>query len=216
MPAVATRRLCPPLISHGLPFICKRSCWSYRSLGMVRLTHRAFTMFWRVPKMCMSSWLSRPSHTPKFQLDLNLHLMGPMSRKITVSPKGTTWLGYSVSMCLASESFMNPSCMACKPIEDRMDRRQKLKLIGVQNAQQKNPAIGLYRAMKLFRQTQGLFTLLGGCPSHASGELWRIPCPPRPGCCARGPTVGRTSQRPAAGRSYPRPSPSEKIHPLSS
>ena len=90
-----------PLISYGLPLIYKRSCWSYRSLGMVRLKLWAFTMPWRVPKMCMSSWLSRPSHTPKFQLDLNLHLMGPVSRKITVSPKGTTWLGYSLSMCLA-------------------------------------------------------------------------------------------------------------------
>ena len=63
---------------------------------------------------------------------------------------------------------MNPSCMAYKPIEDRMDWRQKLKLLGAQNTQQKNPAIGLYGAMKPFRQTQRMFTLIGGCPSPAS------------------------------------------------
>ena len=76
--------------------------------------------------------------------------------------------GRATIMSAPSESFMNPSCMAYKPIEDRVDRRQKLKLTGAQNTQQKNPAIGLYSAMKPFRQTQGLFALFGGCPSHAS------------------------------------------------
>ena len=106
MPAVAPRKTLSPLISYGLPFICKRSCWSYLSLGMVRLTclHDALARAQDVHVVLTVA--AKPY--PKVPIGPQLTLDGPVSRKITVSPKGTTWLGYSLSMCLAKAE--RPSC----------------------------------------------------------------------------------------------------------
>ena len=138
------------LISYGLPFICKRSCWSYRSLGMVRCDapglHDALARAQDVHIVLAVA--AKPYSKVPVGPQLT-HEWAPVSRKITVSPKGTTWLGYSLRhvsgksratiMSAPSEFFMNPSCMAYKPIEDGVDWRQKLKLTGAQNTSAKEP-----------------------------------------------------------------------------
>ena len=95
-------------------------------------------------------------------------------------------------MTTPSKSVVNPSRMAYQPIKNRVHRRWKLTLIGVQDVQKKNLAIGLYGAMKSFRQTLRLFTLrvIRAMPP---GTLMYT-CRPHPECRARGPTVEKLRQ----------------------
>ena len=107
MPAVTTRRLCPL-------DIVRPALHLQEELLVVSLARNG-----ALDAPCLHDAVARAQDVhvvlavgakpyTKVPVDLHLHLMGPVSRKITVSPKGTTWLGYSLSMCLAKAE--RPSC----------------------------------------------------------------------------------------------------------